>query len=212
MEGSRIFHDLLPGGAAADVAAAGGCCGDRRCVAVVLLPPRDFSAPHADDLFRAGQRRHQRLPPGRSRRGDDARRARQRHRAPALLHLRDRLPVLGPGVCGDADDRAPRGSRVGRARPVRISRAQGALPMSTAVHRTRGFGRGLETTGAWLLGALWILPLAYAFWTAFHPGEFSTRFVLAAPLTLENFVRAWHAAPFARYFINTIILCAMILA
>src|SRR6266702_4915160 len=84
--------------------------------------------------------------------------------------------------------------------------------MSTAVHGTRGFGRGLETTGAWLLGALWILPLAYAFWTAFHPGEFSTRFVLAAPLTLENFVRAWHAAPFARYFMNTIALCAMILA
>ena len=84
--------------------------------------------------------------------------------------------------------------------------------MSSAVRRTHGFGRGLETTGAWLLGALWILPLAYAFWTAFHPGEFSTRFVLAAPLTLENFVRAWHAAPFARYFVNTIILCTMILA
>jgi sn-glycerol 3-phosphate transport system permease protein len=59
---------------------------------------------------------------------------------------------------------------------------------------------------------LWVLPLAYAFWTAFHPGEFSTRFVLAAPLTLENFVKAWHAAPFARYFLNTILLCAMILA
>jgi len=84
--------------------------------------------------------------------------------------------------------------------------------MSTAVHGTRGFGRGLETAGAWLLGALWVLPLAYAFWTAFHPAEFSTRFALAAPLTLENFVRAWHAAPFARYFVNTIILCAMILA
>src|SRR3989442_15886721 len=84
--------------------------------------------------------------------------------------------------------------------------------MSTAVHRTHGFGRGLETAGAWLLGALWILPLAYAFWTAFHPGEFSTRFVLAAPLTLENFVRAWYAAPFARYFVNTIVLCTMILA
>lgn len=84
--------------------------------------------------------------------------------------------------------------------------------MSTAVHGTRGFAWGLETAGAWLLGALWILPLAYAFWTAFHAAEFSTRFVLAAPLTLENFVRAWHAAPFARYFVNTIILCAMILA
>src|SRR5881628_2224025 len=72
--------------------------------------------------------------------------------------------------------------------------------------------RALETAGAWLLGALWILPLAYALWTAFHPGEFSTRLVLSAPLTLENFVRAWHAAPFARYFANTVLLCTMILA
>src|SRR5438105_11707166 len=73
-------------------------------------------------------------------------------------------------------------------------------------------GHGLETAGAWLLGALWILPLAYAIWTAFHPGEYSTHFVPAAPLTLDNFARAWTAAPFARYFLNTALLCAMILA
>jgi len=56
----------------------------------------------------------------------------------------------------------------------------------------------LETGAAWLLGFLWILPLLYAFWTAFHPPEYSTRFALAAPLTLDNFVTAWAAAPFAR--------------
>ena len=84
--------------------------------------------------------------------------------------------------------------------------------MSAAVHRATGFVRGLETTGAWLLGALWILPLGYAFWTAFHPGEFSTRFALFAPVTLANFAKAWAAAPFARYFVNTVLLCAMILA
>ncbi|HTR56911.1 MAG TPA: carbohydrate ABC transporter permease [Casimicrobiaceae bacterium] len=84
--------------------------------------------------------------------------------------------------------------------------------MSAAVYRATGVARGLETAGAWLLGALWILPLAYALWTAFHPGEFSTRFVLAAPLTLANFAKAWAAAPFARYFVNTVILCTMILA
>ncbi len=77
--------------------------------------------------------------------------------------------------------------------------------------KPQGAGRAIETAAAWLLGALWVLPLAYAFWTAFHPAEFSTRFVLSAPLTLENFVKAWQAAPFARYFINTIVLCAMIL-
>jgi sn-glycerol 3-phosphate transport system permease protein len=73
-------------------------------------------------------------------------------------------------------------------------------------------GRALETAGAWLLGLLWALPLAYAVWTAFHPAEFSTRFVLSAPLTLENFAKAWAAAPFARYFVNTTLLVTMILA
>ncbi|HEX8009430.1 MAG TPA: carbohydrate ABC transporter permease [Casimicrobiaceae bacterium] len=84
--------------------------------------------------------------------------------------------------------------------------------MSAPIYRVGALGRSLETAGAWLLGALWILPLAYAFWTAFHPSEFSTRFALDAPLTLENFVRAWDAAPFARYFINTIVLVTLILA
>jgi sn-glycerol 3-phosphate transport system permease protein len=70
----------------------------------------------------------------------------------------------------------------------------------------------LETVGAWLLGLLWILPLAYAVWTAFHPSEYSARFVPTAPLTLENFAHAWAAAPFARYFLNTVLLCGMILA
>jgi sn-glycerol 3-phosphate transport system permease protein len=84
--------------------------------------------------------------------------------------------------------------------------------MSATVYELRGVGLGLETLAAWLLGALWILPLVYAVWTAFHPGEFSTRFVLSAPLTLENFAKAWAAAPFARYFFNTIILCTMVLA
>jgi sn-glycerol 3-phosphate transport system permease protein len=84
--------------------------------------------------------------------------------------------------------------------------------VSTTAYELRGPGLALETLGAWLLGMLWILPLAYALWTAFHPGEFSTRFVLTAPLTLENFARAWAAAPFARYFVNTIVLCTMVLA
>src|SRR5216684_8860316 len=67
-----------------------------------------------------------------------------------------------------------------RRSPLRISPDE--LAMSV--------GRALETVGAWLLGLLWVLPLAYAFWTAFHPSEFSTRFVLTAPLTLENFAQS----------------------
>jgi sn-glycerol 3-phosphate transport system permease protein len=69
----------------------------------------------------------------------------------------------------------------------------------------------IDTLAAWLLALLWILPLVYAVWTAFHPSEYSTRFSLFAPLTLDNFAHAWAAAPFARYFVNTILLVAMIL-
>ena len=76
----------------------------------------------------------------------------------------------------------------------------------------RGFDRVLETAAAWLLGIVWFLPLAYALWTAFHPAEFQARFEPFAPLTLQNFLNAWNAAPFGRYFVNTILLCAMILA
>lgn len=64
----------------------------------------------------------------------------------------------------------------------------------------------LETLAAWLLAVIWIFPLLYAFWAAFHPSEFMVRFDLFAPLTLDNFVNAWAQAPFARYYFNTFAL------
>jgi len=70
----------------------------------------------------------------------------------------------------------------------------------------------LDDLGAWLLAALWVLPLAYALWAAFHPPIYATRFDPLAPLTLENFVTAWNAAPFARYLLNTLLLVALILS
>lgn len=71
--------------------------------------------------------------------------------------------------------------------------------------------RGLSTTMAWGLGLLWIFPLIYAFWAAFHPNAYVTHFSLTAPLTLENFVTAWHQAPFLRYMINTVAIALLIL-
>ena len=85
------------------------------------------------------------------------------------------------------------------------------MPAASA-YEPRGAARFLETAGAWLLGVLWILPLLYAAWAAFHAPEFSVRFSLLAPWTLENFVRAWDAAPFARYFLNTFVLVTLTLA
>jgi sn-glycerol 3-phosphate transport system permease protein len=70
----------------------------------------------------------------------------------------------------------------------------------------------LENAAAWLLAILWLSPLVYAFWSAFHPAEYATRFELFAPLTLDNFRIAWDQAPFARYFVNTFMLVTSILA
>jgi len=72
--------------------------------------------------------------------------------------------------------------------------------------------RSLETAAAWVLALLWILPLAYALWAAIHPPAYATRFELGAPLSLENFRRAWEIAPFPRYFLNTVMLVTMVLA
>ncbi|MGY6646009.1 MAG: carbohydrate ABC transporter permease [Salinarimonas sp.] len=84
--------------------------------------------------------------------------------------------------------------------------------MSTLVVTQTRFDRALFVAGAWALALVWILPLAYAIWTAIHPSAYETRFLLLAPLTFENFTRAWNAAPFTRYFLNTIMLVTMILA
>lgn len=107
--------------------------------------------------------------------------------------------------------------------PPRSPTACGSLPPEGAAFRLgngpaakafSNFGATtvLDTSAAWVLALLWFLPLAYAVWTAFHPPEYSAHFALSAPLTLENFRRAWDAAPFARYFLNTTLLVCMILA
>ena len=78
--------------------------------------------------------------------------------------------------------------------------------------RSIGFGQFLEVGAAWLLAIVWLMPLIYAFWSAFHPAEFATRFSLLAPLTLDNFREAWDQAPFARYYLNTFLLVTSVLA
>ncbi len=82
--------------------------------------------------------------------------------------------------------------------------------MSTLAGRSPA-GEALETIAAWMLGILWLLPLLFAIWTAFHPSAYVARFELFAPLTLENFSRAWASAPFARYFLNTMLLVSGVL-
>ncbi|MGF1612273.1 MAG: carbohydrate ABC transporter permease [Kiloniellales bacterium] len=84
-----------------------------------------------------------------------------------------------------------------------------STPLSTG--RAYALGTWLEYGAAWLLALLWLLPLLYAFWSAFHPPQYATSFEPFAPLTLDNFREAWSRAPFARYFLNTVLLVTSIL-
>jgi len=93
-----------------------------------------------------------------------------------------------------------------------------SLTMTVAPHRTFSLGRLCLNLSIWLAALLWFLPILVSFWVAIHPASAQGSFTLFAPLTLQNFVHAWQAAPFGRYFINTtllvlmIVICQLILA
>ena len=69
----------------------------------------------------------------------------------------------------------------------------------------------IEYFAAWILALVWVSPLLYAFWAAFHPQEYAINFEILAPLTLSNFAEAWVQAPFTRYFLNTFLIVSSIL-
>lgn len=71
-------------------------------------------------------------------------------------------------------------------------------------------GRLCLNLAIWLAALLWFSPILVAIWVAIHPAADQGTFVLFSPLTLQNFIDAWHAAPFARYFLNTTLLVLMI--
>ncbi|MGI9386808.1 MAG: carbohydrate ABC transporter permease [Methyloligellaceae bacterium] len=83
--------------------------------------------------------------------------------------------------------------------------------MSTTRSKTRTLTDVIEILAGWLLALLWISPLLYAFWAAFHTSEYAIHFDLFAPLTLDNFREALSQAPFLRYGFNTFVLVTMLL-
>jgi sn-glycerol 3-phosphate transport system permease protein len=64
------------------------------------------------------------------------------------------------------------------------------------------------------MAAMWIIPLLWTFNTALRPQgqSVSVGSMFQTQLTLENFARAWHYAPFGQYYLNTIILVVGVLA
>jgi len=71
--------------------------------------------------------------------------------------------------------------------------------------------RRIEAGLALLLAVVWISPLVFAFWAAFHTSTDAVNFNLAAPWTLENFHTAWAGAPWLRYFLNSFLLVSSVL-
>jgi sn-glycerol 3-phosphate transport system permease protein len=71
--------------------------------------------------------------------------------------------------------------------------------------------RTIERCALWVLAIAWIAPLLYALWAAVHDAQHSATFDLTAPWTLSNFLRVWNSAPFADYYLNTVLLVTLVL-
>lgn len=57
-----------------------------------------------------------------------------------------------------------------------------------------------------LLAVLWLVPLLWMTVTAFRPKQVALDSLFSLQFTLDNFGRVWAAAPFARYYGNTVLL------
>ncbi len=73
------------------------------------------------------------------------------------------------------------------------------------------FMRNIEGGAAILLAVIWISPLLFAFWAAFHSTSDAVNFNLMGAWTLDNFRIAWDGAPWLRYFFNTFMLVTVVL-
>jgi len=114
----------------------------------------------------------------------------------------------------DADERVTPGLRA-EIESLRDGGFAGARGWSIP-RLTEYFGRFLRHGNAWPDRHIRLYDRRAARWTGYEVHEkivvSGPVGALGAPLTLENFAKAWAAAPFARYFVNTTLLVAMILA
>lgn len=63
----------------------------------------------------------------------------------------------------------------------------------------------------YVLAAMWVIPLLWMIWAAFMPKR-ETLNGWSWNFTLENFERVWQAAPFAQYYLNTLLIAGSVLA
>ena len=86
-----------------------------------------------------------------------------------------------------------------------------ASPAAPRTWRSVRLGERVEMVAAIVLAALWVSPLVFALWAAFHPPPYATALDPTSPFTLDNFRIAWAGAPWPRYFLNTFLLVSSIL-
>lgn len=63
-----------------------------------------------------------------------------------------------------------------------------------------------------LLSVLWLVPLIWMAVTAFRPKQVALDSLFSLQFTLANFGRVWEAAPFAQYYVNTVLLVVAVFA
>jgi sn-glycerol 3-phosphate transport system permease protein len=63
-----------------------------------------------------------------------------------------------------------------------------------------------------LLSVLWLVPLIWMAVTAFRPKQVALESLFSLQFTLANFGRVWEAAPFAQYYVNTVLLVVAVFA
>ncbi|MDV7105565.1 carbohydrate ABC transporter permease [Vibrio sp. TH_r3] len=81
------------------------------------------------------------------------------------------------------------------------------------IQQVRAFNlvRYANLLAAWVVGVLWVLPLLYMVWAAFHTGSDMIYLDLSADWSLTNFHQAWEMAPFIRYIWNTFATVTLLL-
>ena len=82
------------------------------------------------------------------------------------------------------------------------------------IKTTSRWQRWFWTVLAWVMAALWAVPVLWAFAASLRPASEPLKrgdVWFGSTLTLENYVKAWSLAPFGRYYVNTITIVTMIL-
>lgn len=91
-------------------------------------------------------------------------------------------------------------------RPARKNRVLRSASLKVRTLQILWHGMGFA------FAALWIIPFVWVARTAFLPKESAITSGWFQGWTFDNLINVWHAAPFGQYFLNTLLVCGVVLA